>query len=115
MDSLGFFKERNYFLEIKIRFPLNPPGHTGSSKFGSAAARRLAARVRPGGHWLPHAIPRWAVQMGAVRAGVWPGKGVVGRTGSGRIGYGHSCMWFPLHMTIPCGFEGGPRYSTECP
>jgi hypothetical protein len=115
MDLLGFFKERNDFLEIKIRFPLTPPRHTGSSESGSVAARRLAARVRPGGHWLPHAIPRWAVRMGAVRAGVWPGKGVVGRTGSGRIGYGHSCVWFPVHMTIPCGFEGGPRYSTECP
>jgi hypothetical protein len=74
MDLLGVFKERNDFLEIKIHFPLQTPGHTGSSGSGSAAARRLAARVRPGGHRLPHAIPRWAVRMGAVRAGVWLGK-----------------------------------------
>jgi hypothetical protein len=37
---------------------------------------------------------------------VWPGKGVVGRTGSGRIGYDHTCVWFPVHKTVPCGFEG---------
>jgi hypothetical protein len=71
--------------------------------------------VRPGGHWLLHAIPRWAMRMGVVRAGVWPRKGVVGRTGSGRIVYDHCCVWFPVHMMIPCGFEGCPRYSTECP
>jgi hypothetical protein len=35
-----------------------------------------------------------------------PGKGVVGRTGSRRIGYGHTCVWFPVHKTIPCRFEG---------
>jgi hypothetical protein len=114
MDLLGLFKERNDFLEIKYAFPLKFHGHTGSSSSGSAVARRLAARVRPDGHWLPHAIPRWAVQLGSVWAGVWPGKRVAGRTGSRRIGCGHSRVWFPVYRAVPCCFEGGPRCSTEC-
>jgi hypothetical protein len=96
-------------------FAIKTPGLTGSSGSGLAAARRLAARVRPSGHWLPHVIPRWAVRLVAVRASVWLGKGVAGRTGSGRIGYGHTCVWSPVHVTIHCGFEGGPRCSMECP
>jgi hypothetical protein len=101
MDLLGFFKERNDFLETKIRYTLKPPSHTGSPDFGSGAARRSAARVQPGDHWLPHAIPRGAVQLGVVRAGVWPGKGVVGRTGSGWIGYGYTRVWSSVHRTTP--------------
>jgi hypothetical protein len=113
MDLLGFFfKERNDFLEINYAFPLKSPGHTGSSGSGSAAARRLAARVRPGSHWPPHTIPRWAVQLGSEWAGVWPGKRVAGRTGSRRIDCGHSRVWFPVYIAVPYCFEDGPRCST---
>jgi hypothetical protein len=61
--------------------------------------------VRPGGHWLPHAIPRWAVRLGSVWAGVWPGKRVADRTGSGRIGCGHSRVWFAVYRAVPCCFK----------
>jgi hypothetical protein len=114
MDLLGFFKERNDFLEIKYIFPSKSPGHTGSSGSGSAAAQRLAARVRPGGHWPPHAIPRWAVRLGPEWAGVWPGRRVAGRTGSARIGCDHSRVWSPVYRAVPCCIEGCPRCLTEC-
>jgi hypothetical protein len=64
--------------------------------------------VRPGGHWLPHAIPRWAVRLGAVWTGVWPRKGVVGRIGSWRIGYGHTHVWSSMHRR-PTRFQWWPK------
>jgi hypothetical protein len=109
MDFLGFFKGRNDFLEIKYVFsqkPLATPDPPDPD--------RLRSRVRPGGHWPPHGIPRVAVRLGPEWAGVWPGRRVAGRTGSERIGCGHSRVWSPVYRAVPCYFEGGPRCSPEC-
>jgi hypothetical protein len=100
MDFLGFFKGKNHFLEFKNTFkPLNPPQPHRIPDFGLGAARRSAARVRLGGHWLPHAIPRGVVRLGAVRAGVWPRLDWPSHSGSRRAGCGHAGVWSPVHHT----------------
>jgi hypothetical protein len=45
------------------------------------------------------------VRLGSVWAGVWPGKRVADRTGSGRIGCGHSRVWFAVYRAVPCCFK----------
>jgi hypothetical protein len=92
MDLLGFFKERNDFLEIKICFPLKNPRPHRILRF------RIGCGPAPCGS-------RAAVRLGSVWAGVWPGKRVAGRTGSGRIGCGHSRVWFPVYRAVPCCFN----------
>jgi hypothetical protein len=104
MDFLGFSKGRNDFLEIKYVSPQNPLATPDPPD-----PDRLRPFVRPGGHWPPHGIPRWVVRLGPEWAGVWPGRRVAGRTGSERIGCGHSRMWQHVHRAAPCCFEGGPK------
>jgi hypothetical protein len=91
--------------------PLNRSSHTGSP--GSGAAWLLAARAWLARHWQPHAIPRGAVRLGAVRASVWPRWDWLSRSGSRRIGCGYASMWPPVHHPTRV-YISDPRFSTKC-
>jgi hypothetical protein len=47
MDLLGFFKERNDFLEIKIRFALKNPRPHRIARLASRLSRLWSPGIRP--------------------------------------------------------------------
>jgi hypothetical protein len=114
MDLLGFFKERNDFLEIKICFPLkNPRPHRilrfrigcGPAPCGSRAAGRPSAPARD-------------PAMGGA-AGFYVGRCVAWEKSGGPHWIRADRLWsfprvVPRVQSGPLLFQCGPRCSTEC-